>query len=67
MSSTTAEYKRRATAAATRALFGATFMVTEDDYGDLLFVVTQGAATCVFHSRRQFEEWLEELPEVVSC
>lgn len=65
-----ADHKRRATAAARCALVGAAFMVTEDDYGDPLFVVTKGAATCLFQSLQQVEEWLEdlkELAEVAPC
>lgn len=62
-----ADHKRRATTAAMCALIGATFTVTEDDFGDLLFVVNLGAATCLFQSLRQVEEWLEELPEVAPC
>lgn len=63
----TAEHKKRATTAAKCALVGATFAVTEDDYGDPLFVVNLGAATCLFDSLRQVEEWLAELTEVTSC
>ena len=59
--------KKRATTAAKCALVGATFTVTEDDYGDPLFVVNLGAATCLFHSLRHIEEWLAELTEVTSC
>lgn len=62
-----ADQKCRATAAAKCALAGATFTVTEDDHGDPLFVVTQGAATCLFHSLQQVEEWLAELTEVAPC
>jgi hypothetical protein len=59
--------KQRATMAAKCALVGATFTVTEDDYGDKLYVVNLGAATCLFHSLYQVEEWLAELTEVTSC
>ncbi len=62
-----ADYKNRATIAAKFALLGATFTVTEDDHGDSLYVVNLGAATCLFHSLRQVEEWLAELTEVTSC
>lgn len=67
MSSTTSEPKHRATLAAQCARAGATFRVIEDDYGDPLFVVNLGAATCLFHSLRQVEEWLGELREVAPC
>ena len=67
MTSTTTDHKQRANVAAKCALAGATFMVTEDDYGGPLFVVTQGATTCLFHSLREVEEWLEELTEVAPC
>lgn len=59
--------KCEATAAARCALHGAALAVTEDDYGDPLLVVTQGAATCLFHSLQQVEEWLAELTEVAPC
>ncbi len=62
-----AEHKKRATAASKCALIGATFNVTEDDYGGSLYVVQLGAATCLFHSLRLVEEWLAELTEVTSC
>ncbi len=62
-----ADNKQRATMAAKCALVGATFSVTEDDYGDSLYVVNLGAATCLFHSLCQVEEWLEELTEMTSC
>ena len=67
MTSTTPDHKQRATMAAKCALVGAIFTVTEDDYGDPLFVVTQGAATCLFHSLQAVTEWLEELTEVAPC
>lgn len=67
MSSTPSELKRRATVAARCALAGATFTVTDDDRGDPLFVVTQGAATHLFRRLHQVEEWLAELPEVAPC
>lgn len=60
-------HKHRATTAAKCALIGATFTVTEDDYGDPLFVVTLGAATCLFQSLQQVDEWLEDLSEVAPC
>ena len=61
------DHKQRATRAAKCAWFGATFYVTEDDYGDPLFVVNLGAATCLFHSLQQVDEWLAELTEVAPC
>lgn len=64
MPSSTLDHKQRATAAAKCALVGATFAVTEDDYGEPLFVVTKGAATCLFHSLLQVEEWVAELAEL---
>lgn len=67
MAITDTQRKQRSSAAARCALVGATFTVTEDDYGDPLFVVTQGAVTCLFHSLQQVEEWLAELTEVASC
>lgn len=60
---TRADHKAHATTAAKCALIGATFTVTETDYGDELLVVNLGAATCLFHSLHQVEEWLAELVE----
>ncbi len=62
-----ADHKKRATTAAKCALIGATFALTQDDYGDTLYVVNLGAATCLFHSLRQVEEWLAEWMEVAPC
>ena len=67
MRHTDAERKQRATVATKCALVGATFTVTDGDYGDPLFVVTTGAATCLFQSLHQVEEWLAELTEVTPC
>jgi hypothetical protein len=67
VSKTGDNHKQRATTAAKCALIGATFTVTEDDYGDPLFVVSLGAATCLFQSLQHVEEWLDELSEVSPC
>ncbi len=57
----TADRKYRATIAAKCALVGATFAVTQDDDGEPLFVVTHGAATCLFYFLLEIDEWLCEL------
>lgn len=53
--------KRRTTAAARAALLGGLMAITDDDYGNALYVVTLGAATFHAHSLEELEALLDHI------